>query len=366
MIRAGSLQTAVAAPLRRAAIAACLAALAGLPCLARASFDTDRGWQELNSGNDARARWLFEQALKQDPCDAKSLEGLERSGGPALNYKKRCPDAAAAAAQGQAGGTRDAFPDTGPVPTEQASPAGSGADASHGVDASAPASAGAVSPSAAVSVHRLASWIKARWALGLGLALALWALFVVPGRVARVWKGRGAKGSGDGSKRDLWLPPSLVRLVAQQDAASRAENAAPAQPIEVRLAAPDKAGVASPPAAGAQLSSTEALNRPFGPQESVRLTLRAGGEEVFLTDKKFYWCGSRALPGFFKRKSSPVTVAVPFEQITGVAWAKPEGGDMLIIGTVFAGDFGLHASLFGAVPLRSLAQALSDAMDHKS
>jgi hypothetical protein len=91
--------------------------------------------------------------------------------------------------------------------------------------------------------------------------------------------------------------------------------------------------------------------------------MSAGAEEVFLTDKKLYWSGVRELKGVFKRKASPITVAVPFDQITGVAWAKPRGGDLLIVGTALAGDIGLRADRYGAAPLTSLVQALSEAMD---
>jgi len=372
-----------------------LALACGLAPALHASEVADRAWQQLDDGNPARARWLFEQALTQSPCDANLQQGLAQAGGSPLRFQKLCPGSAAAPAAEAAPAAAT------PVEAATAQDAASGADgdatkapASAAADQAqeAPEAAAAASAGSQEQPHPL---LRSRtfWLGILGFAILALAAVWVPWRRLFIHQ----EAAEAPAVQEIHVPPSLVKLVAQHEAAARSEaaaapappapeadvasflsdgdgqSAAPSAPVAVQQAAQSAAPhsvAASLPAAAPRLEPViqETSLRPFGPTESVRFSLKAGAEEVVLTDKKLYWTGTRALPGFFGRRSreAPVTVAVPFDQITGLAWARPKGGDLLVIGTVMAGDIGLQASLHGAAPLQAFAQALSEAMDRES
>jgi hypothetical protein len=430
-----------------------LAVLAPAPAL-HASDESDRGWQELREGNLSRARWLFEQALKLEPCDAWSLKGYARAGGDVEAYKRHCPDAATAdsgeepqGAEATEAPTAEATPSPAAVEAGAVAPDATGADsatdagdeddavaadeadATGGPEPSAPAPGrtrhgrsgsrashgrhaagtadradGGATPAAAgvlpgdrpfrelsfrQELHVAGRWFKRILAVIAAAFVALAAVLFV----RFLMRLRSGEDEEEAAHKEVSVPPSLVKLVAQHDAAfasaAAAERAAsqaqaqaqvPAAPLPPspppaptslpRALETGPAPAPRPSAALPQAPLPQALDSgpalPFGPSESLRLSLKAGGEQAHLTDKKFYWSGERRFLGLFKTQAAPLTLAVPFAQITGVAWARPKGGDLLVIGTLLAGDVALKASLFGAVPLQSFAQALSEAMDREA
>jgi hypothetical protein len=324
----------------------------------RASDESDRGWQQLNAGNLSRARWIFEQALKQDPCDASARKGLLKAGGGSKTRAVPCVQDADAADSDH----------SSLLPTpDDASELPTAADL-----VVTPVSVSTVPPDAAAAPAAAgmdkakvweALWSIGRWILGLLVALGILAGLVH--LCVRLLRGRTGPDLNEAAKAvNVSVPPSLHKLVAQYDARTAAQAPDPVEAAEPEAApAPSLAALAPAPLPKPAPAAGTASFRPFGPNESVRLSLKAGQEEVFLTDKKLYWSGQRRLLGLFQFKPTPMVLALPFGQITGVAWAKPKGGDLLVIGTALAGDIVLRAVLFGAVPLQAFAKALSEAMD---
>jgi hypothetical protein len=361
---------------------ALLALFLGLPLAAAASPDADRGWDELDSGNLARARWHFEQALSVDPCEASALKGLAKAGGEVAKYQAECGGvpvpvetavpAAAPAAVPDAPAPAVAAPSAPAVPVSAAPAAG-------GAVPAAPASAGpAPVEGKACPLHCARCRVHCIfWSV---LALLVLAVAIYKFRKP---KSGGTKASAVPEAPEVKVPASIVKMAARQDAVEAAERAAhpaapapaPAAPVvpapaPVSAAAPSASAPLPKPvpasAPGVRLASGQILGtKPFSPGEQVRQALSAGGQELLLTDRKVYWSGERTLLGIFGRKPSPLTVAVPMDQVTGLAWAKTPSGELLVIGTAMAGDIGLRTSLWGKAELQAFAQALSEALDSR-